>query len=60
MAQMSNVATNPTLPALKIGVIAFGAVLLLSFYQLMIENSYAPLRPEIAVDLHINTPTSTS
>ncbi len=55
MAQMSNVATNPTSPALKIGVIAFGAVLLLSLYQLTIENSYAPLRPKIAVDLHINT-----
>ena len=55
MAQMSTVATNPTSPALKIGVIAFGAVLLLSFYQLTIENSYAPLRPEIAVDLHLTT-----
>jgi len=55
MPQISTVATNPTSPALKIGVIAFGAVLLLSFYQLTIENSYAPLRPEIAVDLHINT-----
>ena len=55
MPEMTTVATKPTSPALKIGVIAFGAVLLLSFYQLTIENSYAPLRPEIAVDLHLNT-----
>ena len=52
---MTTVATKPTSPALKIGIIAFGAVLLLSLYQLTIENSYAPLRPEIAVDLHLNT-----
>jgi len=55
MPEMTTVATNSASQALKIGIIAFGAVLLLSLYQLTIENSYAPLRPEIAVDLHLNT-----
>ena len=48
-------ATHPLLPAKKIGLLAFGAMLLLYFYQQAIENSYAPLRPEIAQDLGLST-----
>ena len=48
-------ATHPLLPTKKIGLLAFGAMLLLYFYQQTIENSYAPLRPEIAQDLGLST-----
>ena len=44
-----------TLPAKKIGLLAFGGATFLFFYQQTIENSYAPFRAEFAQDLGLST-----
>ena len=48
-------SAHQTLPARKIGLLAFGVATFLFFYQQTIENSYAPLRAEFAQDLGLST-----
>jgi len=46
----------PTAPAhstLHTGLLAFASMLVFALYQMTVENSYAPMRPEMAVDLGV-------
>lgn len=52
MADLSPATTHAT-PSLRVGLLAFAAMLAFMLYQLTVENTYAPMRPELAVDLGI-------
>ena len=52
MADLSP-ATTHTTQSLRVGLLAFAAMLAFMLYQLTVENTYAPMRPELAVDLGV-------
>jgi len=45
--------TAPSHRALHTGLLAFASMLVFAVYQMTVENSYAPMRPEMAVDLGV-------
>ncbi len=52
MADSSSLAPRAQ-PTLHTGLLAFASMLVFPLYQMTVENSYAPLRPEMAVDLGV-------
>jgi len=52
MADRSPLAPHAQ-PTLHTGLLAFASMLVFALYQMTVENSYAPMRPEMAVDLGV-------